>query len=797
MKTGFLYVITALLMFSCSQKQENKLSLWYEQPADQWMKATPAGNGRLAAMIYGGTDTETIALNEITLWSGQYDENQEIALGKEKLNEIRQLFFEGKYDEGNQLGGKYLSGTPHSFGTHLPMGDLKIDFGHSSSKINNYKRELDLKNSVTTVSYSLDKVNYKREYICSNPDDVMMIRITADSKAKINLNLYTDFLRDPEINVSDNEITFTGQALLDKQGPGGVNYIGKIKLLNENGELIAGEEGLKLTNADEAILIIDIRTDFNNENYKNLCLESLRNAESLGYETVKQSHIADYKNLFDRVDLFLGSSEYDKLPTDARWAQIKKGTDDPGLFTLFFQYGRYLLISCSRENSPLPANLQGVWNDNLAANMPWTCDYHLDINTEQNYWLANIGNLHECNSPLFNYVEDLSVYGEKTAMKVYGSPGWTAHTVANVWGYTAPGQGYTWGMFPTAGIWIASHLWEHYTYTLDIEFLRNKAYPILKKSADFLLDYMVEHPENGYLMTGPSISPENSFLKDGREYALSMMPTCDRVLAYENFNACIEASKILNIDEEYRVKLEKAMEKLPPLKIGKNGGVQEWFEDFGEAHPEHRHTTHLLALYPYSQITPDKTPELAKAADKTIQLRLASKGYEDVEWSRANFVCLYTRLKNAKEAYNNLKSLLIEFSRENLFTMSPAGVAMAESDIFSFDANEAAPAAMGEMLVQAHEGYIEFLPALPKQWNTGYVKGICVKGGAEVDMEWKDGKVKRAVIKATADNSFSIKKPDSLSDLVCKLNGKDSSSGEGAFITIDLKKGDQLEITMK
>jgi alpha-L-fucosidase 2 len=510
-------------------------------------------------MIYGGTDTETIALNEITLWSGQYDENQEIECGKEKLAEIRRLFFDGKYDEGNEMGGKYLSGRPHSFGTHLPMGDLKIDLGHNFLNVSNYQRELDIQNSVTTVSYKFDNVNYQREYICSNPDDIIMIRFTADSKGKINMNLGLDLLRESDINVMENEITFTGQALFPKLGPGGVNYIGKIKVLTEGGELKTENDALSINNADEAVVVIDIRTDFNNPDYKDLCAQTVDKAVSRGYKEVRQSHIADYKKLFDRVELNLGSSEYDKLPTDARWSQLKKGTDDPGLFTLFFQYGRYLLISCSRENSPLPANLQGAWNDNLACNMPWTCDYHLDINTEQNYWLANAGNLHECNMPLFNYLEDLSVYGEKTAMKVYGSSGWTAHTVANVWGYTAPGQGYTWGMFPTAGVWLASHLWEHFTYTRDVDFLRNKAYPILKKSADFLLDYMVENPENGYLMTGPSISPENSFLKDGKEYALSMMPTCDRVLSYENFNACIEASRILNIDADYRVKLEDAL----------------------------------------------------------------------------------------------------------------------------------------------------------------------------------------------------------------------------------------------
>ncbi len=792
---GLLLLAFLFALTSCAGKKEQQgLKLWYKQPADEWMKATPAGNGRLGAMIYGGIETETIALNEITMWSGQYDENQEDSCGKQKLAEMRKLFFEGKIIEGNELAAKYLSGKPHSFGTHLPVGNLKIDFKCDTSKISNYRRELDIQNSLTTVTYKIDNINYKREYICSNPDDVLLIKLSSDSKKALNFDMHLDLLRESEITISGKEITFSGQALFPKQGPGGVHYIGKISVSTNNGGILPENNVLSVKNADEAIIAIDIRTDYKNPDYQKQCSLTISNVFSKKYEDVKQAHVQDYRKLFDRVELFLGKSDADQLPTDVRWKKLREGNFDPGLEALFFQYGRYLLISSSRENSPLPANLQGVWNDNLACNMPWTCDYHLDINTEQNYWAANVTNLHECNIPLFEYIKDLSVHGEKTAMKVYGSPGWTAHTVANVWGYTAPGQGVTWGLFPTAGVWMSTHLWEHYLFTKDVDFLKNQAYPILKKAAIFIQDYMVENPNNGYLMTGPGNSPENSFLFEGRDLALSMMPTGDRILIYELYSSCIESAKILEIDSEFRQSLERDIQKLPPLKIGRNGEIQEWFEDYQNAHPNHRHAMHILSLYPYNQVSPEKTPELAKAAELVIDNKLKSENWEDVEFCRAMMVAFYARLKQPEKAYSSLNILMNKLMRENLFTISLAGIAMAEEDIFIFDGNEAAPAAMAEMLIQSHNGYIEFLPALPTQWKTGFFKGLCVKGGAEADLEWKDNVMKKAKITSTFNNTFTFKLKDAKVNF--QLNGATYQpvKDNNGLVTVDMKKGDYLEI---
>jgi len=787
-----LYILSFfLLVASFNSNSQQALKLWYERPASEWMQATPVGNGRIGAMIYGGIDAETVALNEITLWSGQYDENQEQACGKEQLAKIRQLFFEGNVPEGNNLGTKYLSGTPNSFGTHLPFGDLKIRFNYPAGKITNYKRELNIENSVTTVAFNAGDAHFTREYICSNPDNVLVIRLSSDKKGTLNFETGLDLLRKSDVAVSGNTLSFTGQALFRKQGQGGVHYIGNIHISSKDGKITAKDNALVVENSSEALIIIDLRTDYNNPDYVNTCNQTIENAASKTYEEIRQAHIADYTRLFNRTQMYLGKSKSDELPTDVRWIRLKTdGQDDPGLIALFFQYGRYLLISASRENSPLPANLQGLWNDNLACNMVWTCDYHLDINTQQNYWLANAGNLAECNTPLFNYVEFLAHHGEKTAMKVYGSPGWVAHTVANVWGYTAPGQGVNWGLTPTSGAWIATHLWSHYCFTQDKKFLQEQAYPILKKAAVFFLDYLAVDPRNGYLMTGPSISPENTFKLDGREWCMSLTPTVDRIMVYETFNSCIEASKILGIDGDFRQSLEAAIVKLPPLKIGKDGMIQEWFEDYELAHPEHRHSSHLLSLYPFSQISPVRTPELAEAAAKSIYSRTHAPDYEDVEWSRANNICFYARLKQADNAYNNIKGLLTVFSRENLFTCSPAGIAGAREDIFSFDANQAAPAGIAEMLLQSHEGYIELLPALPQQWKTGYFKGLCARGGAEVNLEWKDCKMKEAKITATVDNTFAVKIPSGKKAL---KNGK-LIQKEQDIVTVELKKGESVII---
>lgn len=755
----FALLIVACVNFAGFSAFSQDDKLWYQQPAREWMEATPIGNGRLGAMVYGGVDRETVALNESTMWSGQYNENQEKPFGKERLTELRKLFFDGKLTEGNRIASEHLYGNFDSFGTHLPVGDLVMNFTYPEGRLSDYRRELDFANALNQVTFSIGDIRYKREFFGSNPNDVLVIRLSADKSSAITMDIGLNMLRESDIKTVNGLIEFSGKASFPMHGPGGVNFTGKIGVKANGGILSSGNDKLFVKDATSVEIIIDIRTDYKNDKYKELCDKTLKAAQTKSYEDIKTKHIADFSRLYNRVEMFLGDSNTGYLPTDVRWQRVKEGKNDVGLDALFFQYARYLMISASRENSPLPAPLQAVWNDNLACNMSWTNDYHLDINTEQNYWIANVGNLAECHQPLFRYMKDLSEHGSKTARTVYGCRGWTAHTVANVWGYTAPSQSIMWGLFPTASSWLASHLWTQYKYTQDKEFLAKEAYPLLKGNATFLLDYMVINPHNGYLMTGPSISPENWFKVDGEGMVASMMPTCDRELAFETFTACIEAAKILNTDKKFADSLKVALSKLPPIKIGKSGAVQEWFEDYEEAQPNHRHTSHLLALYPFSQITLEKTPELAKAARKTIEKRLAAEGWEDTEWSRANMICFYARLKDAAEAYKSVELLQKDFTRENLLSISPAGIALAPYDIFIFDGNTAGAAGIAEMLLQNHEGYIEFLPALPEQWHTGRFKGLCITGGAEVDLQWKNSIVESAQIRATSDNIFRLKLP--------------------------------------
>lgn len=788
----------ALALSGCQSATDScgTTELWYAQPAKVWMESLPIGNGRLGAMTYGGIEEEKLALNESTMWSGQYNENQNKPFGREKMNQLRKLFFEGKLSEGNRIAGDNLHGNQTSFGTHLPIGDLKMQFIYPEGKVTGYRRSLSLDEAVSSVSFNSGGVNYKREYFATNPDNVLVLRLTADKQKSITMNMGLDLMRQADLSVEDNQLVFTGKVDFPLHGPGGVCFEGRIAVLADNGEVKMEQSGVGIKEADAVTLIVDVRTDYKSPDYKTLCADGVKKAAAKSYDELKQAHIKDYNTLYNRVSIHFGQDANRALPTDVRWKQVKEGKTDTGLDALFFQYGRYLTIASSRENSPLPIALQGFFNDNKACNMGWTNDYHLDINTEQNYWAANVGNLAECNAPLFTYIKDLAHHGAKTAEVVYGCKGWTAHTTANVWGYTPASSTIIWGLFPMAGSWIASHLWTQYEFTQDKQYLAETAYPLLKGNAQFILDFLAKDPKSGYLMTGPSISPENWFrTAGGEEMVASMMPACDRELAYEILSNCVQASEILNTDREFADSLRTAIAQLPPIQLRANGGIREWFEDFEEAHPNHRHTSHLLALYPFSQITLEKTPELAEAARKTIENRLSAENWEDTEWSRANMICMYARLKDAQEAYKSVQLLQGKLSRENLMTVSPGGIAGAEGDIYSFDGNPAGTAGMAEMLVQNHEGYVEFLPCLPVEWKDGSFKGLCLKGGAEATAEWTNAVINKASLKATVDQVLKVKVPQGKKYRVL-LNSKEAIANPDAkgLITVEMKRGDLLEL---
>lgn len=788
----------ALALSGCQSATDSceTTELWYAQPAKVWMESLPIGNGRLGAMTYGGIEEEKLALNESTMWSGQYNENQNKPFGREKMNQLRKLFFEGKLSEGNRIAGDNLHGNQTSFGTHLPIGDLKMQFIYPEGKVTDYRRSLSLDEAVSSVSFNSGGVNYKREYFATNPDNVLVLRLTTDKQKSITMNMGLDLMRQADLSVENNQLVFTGKVDFPLHGPGGVCFEGRIAVLADNGEVKMEQSGVSIKEADTVTLIVDVRTDYKSPDYKTLCADGVEKAAAKSYDELKQAHIKDYNTLYNRVSIHFGQDANRAMPTDVRWKQVKEGKTDTGLDALFFQYGRYLTIASSRENSPLPIALQGFFNDNKACNMGWTNDYHLDINTEQNYWAANVGNLAECNAPLFTYIKDLAHHGAKTAEVVYGCKGWTAHTTANVWGYTPASSTIIWGLFPMAGSWIASHLWTQYEFTQDKQYLAETAYPLLKGNAQFILDFLAKDPKSGYLMTGPSISPENWFrTAGGEEMVASMMPACDRELAYEILSNCVRASEILDTDREFADSLRTAIAQLPPIQLRANGAIREWFEDFEEAHPNHRHTSHLLALYPFSQITLEKTPELAEAARKTIENRLSAENWEDTEWSRANMICMYARLKDAQEAYKSVQLLQGKLSRENLMTVSPGGIAGAEGDIYSFDGNPAGTAGMAEMLIQNHESYVEFLPCLPVEWKDGSFKGLCLKGGAEATAEWTNAVINKASLKATADQVLKVKIPQGKKYRVL-LNGKEAIANPDAkgLITVDMKRGDLLEL---
>ncbi|MBR0433488.1 MAG: glycoside hydrolase family 95 protein [Bacteroidaceae bacterium] len=776
--------------------------LWYQQPASKWMEALPIGNGRLGGMVYGGTAAERFALDESTLWSGQPNPDQDKPFGRERLDSLRQLFFDGKIKEANDIAWNQLNGNQTSFGTHLPAGEVTFRFaGIDERHVTDYRRQLDLSTAMATTTFRHRGVTYERQAFASHPDEVIVYRFTASKRGKVSFTTAFQVANEMPCKTSTHShqpsaITFSGQALFPMHGPGGVHFAGRIAVKADGGKVTTTDSTLTIAGANEALVIIDFRTDYKRPAFERQLDDELSAALARSFTTLHDRHVADYSLLYSRVTLSLRSSvgcdSVATKPTDERRLAALKGAPDPALDALFFQMGRYLTIASSREDSPLPIALQGFFNDNLACHMGWTNDYHLDINTQQNYWAANVANLAECNSPLFRWIADLVEPGSRTAQIVYGCKGWTAHTTANIWGYTAPSSCIAWGLHPTAGSWIASQLWTHYQYTQDSQFLRTVAYPLLKGNAEFLLDYMTIDPRTGTLVTGPSISPENAFGYGGSHYSASMMPTCDRVFAWEILNACLQSARILGIDADFRTHLEHALRLFPDFKIGRDGGLQEWADDYDQAYPNHRHTSHLMSFWPYAQITLQHDPRLAKAVRRTFDLRLAAEGWEDVEWSRANAIGVYARLADADEAYRSLKMLEGYLSRGNLLTVSPAGIAGAEDDIFAIDGNTAGAAGIAEMLLQTQNGYLQLLPALPAAWSEGSFSGLCIRGGAEVACEWKDGRIVRATLTATASGTFAIEVPRH--GAYAATLGNDTLQQRDGIWQVTLQKGQTVTI---
>lgn len=772
----WIHVVSTVLVLSAEQASaRDRIRLWYDEPASKWTEAMPLGNGRLGAMVFGTAPKERLQLNEESLWAGEptdvYPEDF-----SENLHKLQGLVLEGRISEARELGLAKLTKSPTSFRSYEPLADFWIEMDHSPG-IEDYSRQLDLQTGIAAVEYRLGDIWMKREILISAVDDVIAVHLSASKPSMICAKIRLTRKKDMKVTaVGSNRLHMNGQIVdvpapegfddnAGGSGPGGAHmkFAGRMLVRTEGGTIHAESETLVIENADEAVLLLTAATDYNLEkmNYDRsinpgqLTEAILNRVADKSWGDLRRDHIAEYRALFERVSLDLGGSDRDSLTTDERLKRAREGEADPALTALYFQYGRYLLMSSSRHPGRLPANLQGIWNEAMWA--PWEADYHLNINLQMNYWPADPTNLSETLDPMADWFIRLTEKGKISARRLYNANGWVTFTSTNPFGRTTPSGSTKSSQFqngvldPLAGAWMAMTLWRHYEFTQDKAFLQERAYPVLKGAAEFILDYLVED-QDGYLVVVPSTSPENAYIHPELNKAVRITrgSTYHTSIVRVVFEAVVHGSKILDTDEQLRVKLEGSLQKLPPLRIGAEGTIQEWIEDYKENDPKHRHVSHLIGLHPFSLIG-EQEAHLLEAARRTLEKR----GFGgDVGWSNAWKICFFTRLGDAKQAHWYLNRLIARNTFDNLMNACWPG------RIFQIDGNFSGTAGIAEMLLQSHGGQIHLLPALPKAWPNGKVTGLRAPGGCEVDIYWEGGKLKRAVVQSLTGGPVRIRYED-------------------------------------